>query len=358
MSQYAIIIEGEASWQRRPTGKGVIFGACSFAAGRETSQARYMDKETKPKTDFLELVAWAEANRKRLIAVAVIVLAAAAIIGIYVWHGNAREADANEALSELPMPGTGNAADAARVAAQYARLADTYADTSAGARAMLIGGAMYFDAGQPAKAQTLFEQYLHDHADYPLTGQALIGLAASLETQGKTADAINRYEELLRTRPMDSAVPQAKAALARLYAAGGKPDRALQLYEQLMAVNSSWAAEAQIQAQEAAGKQSKPETAATGGGGAGSDADDERGIDHSRDDRALNWASARRAVSPKRGNRADGQAGRKDGGKPALPGGNNEIIIAPDETDHYRNGICRAGHGSLLRGSGARGGMR
>jgi tetratricopeptide (TPR) repeat protein len=212
-----------------------------------------MDNETKPKTDLLQLVAWADANRKRLITVAVVILALAAIIGIYVWHGNAREASANEALSQLPMPGSGPATDAAKVAGQYAQVADMYADTSAGARAMLIGGAMYFDAGQPAKAQPLFERYLHEHADYPLTGQALIGLAASLEAQGKAADAINRYEELLRTHGTDPAALQAKAALANLYAAGNKPDRALQLYEQLIAMNSSWAAEAQIQAQELLG---------------------------------------------------------------------------------------------------------
>jgi tetratricopeptide (TPR) repeat protein len=209
-----------------------------------------MDKETKPKTDLLQLVAWADANRKRLIVVAGIIVAAGAIAGIYVWHGNAREASANDALSELPIPRDVRATEAVTVAAKYAQLADTYADTTAGARAMLIGGAMYFDAGQPAKARPLFERYLHEHADYPLTGNALIGLAACLEAEGKSADAIARYEELLRTHPQDAAAPQAKAALAHLYAVGGKPDRALKLYEELLSMNSSWAAEAQIRASE------------------------------------------------------------------------------------------------------------
>ena len=213
-----------------------------------------MDKEAEPKADVYDLVAWAHAHRKRLIVIAAGVLALGATIGIYVWRNNAREADANGALSLLPIPATVRTADAATVAGQYAQLADTYANTSAGARAMLIGGGLYFDAGEPAKAQALFERYLHEHADYPLTTQALVGLAACLDAEGKTADAISRYEEFLRTHPTDSAAAQVKAALARLYAAQNKPDRALHLYQDLFSLNnSSWASEAQIQAAELLG---------------------------------------------------------------------------------------------------------
>lgn len=210
-----------------------------------------MDKQAASKADVLQWVVWAHAHRQRLITIAGGVLVLGAAIGIYVWHNNAREAGANSALSLLPIPDSIREADSATVAGKYAQMADEYPDTSAGARAMLIGGGLYFDAGQPAKAQALFEKYMQKHSDYPLTPQALLGLAACLDAEGKTADAISRYEELVRTHPSDSAVIQAKAALARLYTVQNKPDRALSIYQELARLNNStWATESQIDAAE------------------------------------------------------------------------------------------------------------
>jgi tetratricopeptide (TPR) repeat protein len=210
-----------------------------------------MDNEVKPKADIYSLVAWAHANRQRLIWITAAVVIIGGAIGIYAYHKNSRETEASAALSEINFP-TGERSTNATAAEPYLKVAADYAGTSAAARALLLAGGVLFDAGKYSEARRQFERFLADYSDYPLADQALIGVAKSYEAEGNLAEATTRYRDFVERHPTDSAVPDAKSALARVYLAQNKPELALQEYEDLLRSrnNDSWTAEAGIQREE------------------------------------------------------------------------------------------------------------
>jgi len=211
-----------------------------------------MDKETKHDTDLYQLVAWAHAKRKRLIAGLVVILAVGAVFGFTIWNKNHREQMANEALANIKDPPGSREHPTAADAAPYAQVANDYSGTAAAARARLIAGGALFEAGNYQGAREQFEKFLQENPSHPMANEALLGVAASLEADGKSADAIARYEDLIKHHAADTTGPQAKSALARLYLAANRPEDALPLYDDLTRGNNSesWVIEAQIQRQQ------------------------------------------------------------------------------------------------------------
>ena len=211
-----------------------------------------MDKETKRSMEVYDVIGWAHTNRKPLISIVVGLVVIGAIIGGWIGYKNHRELAGSEALSNIRpqpdaqgRPGTGSAED-------YLKVAENYAGTTGGARALMLAGGVLFDAGKYAEAQAQFDRFLREYPEYPVANEALLGVASSLEAQGKTNDAIARYEDLLNHHSADATAPQAKAALAQLYLAQNKPEPALKLYEELVRSpdNNSWSVEARIQGEE------------------------------------------------------------------------------------------------------------
>ncbi len=212
-----------------------------------------MDSQaTTQSADIYDWIAWAHANRKRLIMIVGAIVVVGLAVALYFWNVDRKEADANEALAMIKPPG-GVAASASTIPPEaYLKVADDYQGTSAGARARLLAAGDLFDAGKFQEAQSQFERFIQQYPDSTLTAQAELGVAASLEAQGKTADAAAKYKDFADRRPSDALIPQAKSALARLDIAMGKPDQALRLYEELRqgGRNDTWTAEAGIQEQE------------------------------------------------------------------------------------------------------------
>ena len=211
-----------------------------------------MEKEVKQTADFYRFVAWAHANRKRLIVISTVVLIVGAGIGIYNWSKSNREAQANEELSNIKLPASAEESTNAVAAEPYLKVAADFPGTSGGARGLLIGGGFLFDAGKYQEARQRFEQFLSEYGDYPLADQALLGVAASYEAERNLTEAASRYREFIDRHPAASTLPQVKSALARVYLAQNKPDLALQQYEELERGrnNDSWSAEAGIQKEE------------------------------------------------------------------------------------------------------------
>ena len=67
----------------------------------------------------------------------------------------------------------------------------------------------------------------HRHRSSPFAGQALLGVAASLDAQGKVDEAITAYTDLAR-RTGDIAAVQSEFALGRLYEVKGQLDKAVE----------------------------------------------------------------------------------------------------------------------------------
>lgn len=211
-----------------------------------------MENEVKQTTDIYRLVAWGHANRKRLIWISAVVLIVGAGIGIFKWTKANREAQANEALSNVKPPSSAEESTNAAAAEPYLKVAADHPGTGGGSRALLIAAGILFDSGKFQEAQKRFEQYLKEYSDYPFADQALIGEDASFEAQGNVAEAATRYKDFIEHHPSASTLPQAKSALARVYLAENKPELALQQYEDLERTrnNDSWTAEAGIQKEE------------------------------------------------------------------------------------------------------------
>ncbi|MDB6020252.1 MAG: Tetratricopeptide 2 repeat protein [Pedosphaera sp.] len=213
-----------------------------------------MDKAVDQSVDLFNLVTWFHANRKRVVTILVAVLVVAAAVGIYIWHQNYTETQANAALSEIkpPMPSQEGALPNPADAQPYERVAEEHPGTSAGARALLMSGGILFDAGKFDEAKAQFDKFLSAYPDNLLAVQAQLGVAASLEAAGKLPEATAHYDELIKRHPNESIIPQAQSALARLYVAQNKPELAVHLYEGLAKANNndSWSAEAGIQLQE------------------------------------------------------------------------------------------------------------
>jgi tetratricopeptide (TPR) repeat protein len=209
-----------------------------------------MEKQADQSGDIYALVAWADAHRKQLISTAITIAVLGVGVGGYFMHKNSREEAANEALFavQLPTPGQPQSASAS----SFVQVADEYPDTSAGARAMLMAGGIYFEDNQFEQSRGMFQRLLAGHPDYPLANLAALGVAVNLEAEGKLPEAAARYEEIAHREPPDSTWPQAQSALARIYTEQNHPERALDVYKQMLEARSgdSWTMEAEPQLRE------------------------------------------------------------------------------------------------------------
>jgi predicted negative regulator of RcsB-dependent stress response len=213
-----------------------------------------MSSEIAQSSEFYKLVAWVDANRKRIAWIGGIIVAVVLAVSFYFWNKDQQEVKAAQALSALELRNSSSPGDAA-VADGYLKLAAENPNTAAAARALLTGAGLLFDAGKFKEAQAQFEKFLSDYSDNPLSAQAALGVAASLEAKGSIADAITRYSEVIQRHPNDPSVNQAKVALARLYVTQNKPEQAFKIYDELarnggMNSGDSWSAEAAIQREE------------------------------------------------------------------------------------------------------------
>lgn len=208
-----------------------------------------MDKNENQGGDIYALVAWADKNRKQLLIGLAVVILAGAVAGLYVWHKTAAETAANAAYCDIKPSPPGEPGTAAQ-AAQYAQVANNYPDTSAGARAMLMAGSVYFETGAYDQAQAMFQRLLGEHPDFPLADEAEIGVATCLEVKGNKAEAIQHYSSILQRAPGPT-WSQARSSLARIYTDENKPEEAVQQYVEMLQArqNDSWTMEAQVQMQ-------------------------------------------------------------------------------------------------------------
>ena len=143
-----------------------------------------------------------------------VVLAVAAIVGFVAWRHTEKETASGEALSNAAadqmVAGPAGQAGAANV---YLKVAEKYPGSAAGARALLMAGGSLFEEGKYDQAKSLFERFPREYSDSPLTGEALLGIAACLEAQGKIPEATTAYKTLYERHPNDSVVPQANQGL-------------------------------------------------------------------------------------------------------------------------------------------------
>ena len=181
---------------------------------------------------MLNLMAWLELHRKQLIAGFAAVVALIAVVYLYRHFRDEAEARANAALLELrALPGQ---PESAPKAADYLKVAEAHASTSAGPRARLLAAGAFFADNRYAEAQSEFEKVRTSVGSGPLAAQAAFGIAACLDALDKTEPAAAAYREVISSYPEDSVAGQARLALARIETDRKQPAAALRLYDELL----------------------------------------------------------------------------------------------------------------------------
>ena len=198
-----------------------------------------MDAEqTQSRPDgFLNLVAWLDRNRKRVIIGTIGVLAVVLIAAGVISYQAQKEERASKALSSVRAPFSPTQTNPVSMASDYLKISQEHPGTKAGSRALLLAGTAQYTDANYAEAQKLFEQFTREYPDSPWLPQAVFGVASSLDAQGKANEAMAKYEELRRRFPAEAVMDETKLALARIYEGQNRPADAYKLYDELVKAN-------------------------------------------------------------------------------------------------------------------------
>src|SRR5262245_19661749 len=94
---------------------------------------------------FYESLAWLHVNRKKVVIAVAGVAVVTAVVAFLNWNKRRQQEVANETLSEIKLLVGPNAPIPAGAVEALQKLANTYADTGAGARALLLAAATLYD---------------------------------------------------------------------------------------------------------------------------------------------------------------------------------------------------------------------
>ena len=203
-----------------------------------------MESDVTQSATFIKLWTWFNEHARQLVIGTGAVLLVAIIVGFVSWRSNAKQLAANEALSVALNRGFAASPEAAPA---VVKIADTFPQTDAAGRALLLGGSKFFLEGDYAQAEMQFRRFMREFPSSPWTPQAALGAAASLDSLGKVSEAIAAYKEVLERHAGSPASLQAKIALARLYEGQGNLTQARDIYDELMrTVGGSVAQEAAL----------------------------------------------------------------------------------------------------------------
>lgn len=218
-------------------------------ASRKPASAQDIKVTTSESTVGLELMALLEVHKKKLLIIGGVVIGALVIGVIYNHYVAQREMTASEALLALRPPIVGPDRQKPVAAEKYLQIVEQYAGTTAAKQALLLGAQAYFVEGKYDQAKAAFTRFLAENPGDPLSSQADLGIAASLDAAGKTKEAMDAYEMVRKRYAQEGAVAaQAKLSLGRLYENQGKREQAYNLYREMMEASrfgfNSWGEEA------------------------------------------------------------------------------------------------------------------
>lgn len=183
----------------------------------------------------LEVMAWMEVHKQKLIAAGAVLLVV--IIGavIYNHYVAQREMQASEALLALRAPILGENRGRPAPSEKLLAIADGFAGTAAARHALLQAGEALFLEGKYDQARAVFQRFMNENPGHSLVAQADLGMAACWDAAGKRKEAIEAYELVRKRYAMEGAVvSQAKLSLGRLYELEGKWEQAHGLYMEIM----------------------------------------------------------------------------------------------------------------------------
>jgi TolA-binding protein len=204
--------------------------------------ARFMSSE-KPlpqqtqgaqrEADVYDLLAWFETNKKKVLVVALVLVAAGFAIATMRYMREQKEANASAQL--LALKATLNPATNAvpPQPSAFLKVAQEFKGTSAAERARLLAGTAYFTEGKYSEAEAEFSAFMKEFPDSPWIATAAYGIASAQEAQNKP-EAVASYQNVATAYANSVVADDAKLALARIHEAKNQPDQALRLYNELL----------------------------------------------------------------------------------------------------------------------------
>jgi len=193
----------------------------------------FMESHDAAAMFFIKLWPRIEANKNKIIAVTGIVLAIVLIVLFICWRRAQNRIDAGDALTQTLITIPPNA-DPAQLSQSYLEVADNYAGTPAGTRALLEGAADLFAQGKYSEAQGHFQRYLDEHPDDELSSMAALGVARCYEAEGKISDAVGAYQHVLQDFADQQCINEARYSMGRIYMQQGKFTEAAQAFESVI----------------------------------------------------------------------------------------------------------------------------
>lgn len=198
----------------------------------------------------LEVMAWMEVHKQKLVVAGAILLGLIIVAVIYNHYAAQREMQASEALLALRAPIIGEHRGKTASSDKLLAIAEGFSGTAAARHALLMAGEALYLEGKYDQARTVFQRFLSENPGHPLAAQADLGMAACLDAAGKRKEAIEAYDVVRKRYSLEGAVvSQAKLALGRLYEQEGKFDQAhaqyLEILESMRMGYNTWVMEAQ-----------------------------------------------------------------------------------------------------------------
>jgi len=178
---------------------------------------------------MFKLWPWLEANKNRLIGLAVAIVVVAGILYFISEQSQQKEMDAGNALTALMLNPGGSGA---QLAASLEQVADKYAGTMAGQRARVQAASALFETGNYADAEAQFEKYLQDHSSGPFAATAELGVASSLLAQNKLDAAGAAFQRVISLYASSTCVGEADLGLAEIAVQQKKYSEAASDFEQ------------------------------------------------------------------------------------------------------------------------------
>ncbi len=235
-----------------------VFQACLFGLPLK-NRPPYMNpgpeaSHQQESTSFVELLAWLEVNKKRLITVGAAGLGVAFVVYVYNYIADQKEARANEALLALNVSVTSQTNIPPAKSTDLLKVASDFAGTKTAERAAFLAATALYSEGKFAEAQAQFDSFQSRYAGSTLAASAAIGSAVALESQGKYNEALAAYQAIATRYPSSSVLNQSKFAVARLNEAKNNHPEAYRIYEELSksTAYSAWVAEASQQKEQLA----------------------------------------------------------------------------------------------------------
>ena len=211
-----------------------------------------MDAEAKKTDSFYEFLAWLHVNKTKIIVVAAGLALVVSVLAISAWNKRHQEDMANDALSEIKLLGSPSNPVKPGTAEALLKVANTYPNTAAGARALLLAATTLFDQEKYSEAKELFEKFSRAYPDSPWRPQAELGVAVCLDSPKQSQAAADKYDEIIKRYASEPSADLARLELARWQEQQGKLEPALRLFSELSKASpySSLGSEAGVQKQQ------------------------------------------------------------------------------------------------------------